>query len=83
VVVACVVSLKLAPGLFLAFIVKATDGLVAVEPLNVMSGITCFKNKNLSPSPISIGADSIKKSWHYHHHQTLIHGYIIKMNLLP
>ena len=41
-------------------IVNATSGLTLVDPLNVMSGITCFKNTNLSPSPISIAEDSIK-----------------------
>ena len=42
-------------------IVKATSGFVAVEPSKVISGITLFKNTNLSPSPTSTGADSIKE----------------------
>ena len=34
-------------------------GLTLVDPSKVMSGISCFIDTNLSPSPISTGADSI------------------------
>ena len=53
---------KLAPGKFLALTVNVACGLLRfVDPLNVRSGITLCIYVNLSPSPMSIAADSMNE----------------------